>query len=43
LITDIGASSANPTLRSLLQGVLLHVQQHGSWAASSGHVVHAVA
>ena len=39
------ASSPNTsaTLRGLLQSVLQHVQQQGSWAASAGHVVHVVA
>ena len=45
LMTDLGgasstnAQSSSTTLRGLLQSVLLHVQQQGSWAASVGQVV----
>jgi hypothetical protein len=45
LMTDLGgasstnAQSSSTTLRGLLQSVLQHVQQQGSWAASVGHVV----
>lgn len=39
------ASSPNTSarLRGLLQSLLQHVQQQGSWAASAGRVVHVVA
>jgi hypothetical protein len=37
------SGSSAMTLNSLLQGMLQHVQQQGSWAASGGHVVHLTA
>jgi hypothetical protein len=35
--------NASTALQGLLQGMLQHLQQQGSLAASAGHVVHVVA
>ena len=35
--------SSSVTLRGLLQSMLQHLQQQGSWAAPAGHIVHTVA
>jgi hypothetical protein len=41
--TVASTQSSSVTLRGLLQSMLQHLQQQGSWVASAGHVVHAVA
>lgn len=52
LMTDLGTSTSKAGVANVastqpasttLRGVLQHVQQQGSWAASVGHVVHVVA
>jgi hypothetical protein len=50
LMTDLGgaanatcAQSSGATLQAMLQNMLQHEQQQGSWGASIGHAVHAVA
>jgi hypothetical protein len=41
--TAVSTASSSPPLRGLLQSLLQHVQQQGSFAASAGNLVHAVA
>jgi hypothetical protein len=50
LMTDLGGAanatstqSSGATLQAMLQNMLQHEQQQGSWGASIGHAVHAVA